>query len=150
PRLDAITTIVRNGVPDGAWIKVLAVVVWLAWAELAVSIAADVVGRLRGRAASRRRGIGWAQEVAGKLVGAVVLVGGLFGSAPHPTAAAPAPSLATALVAVAAPAQVVDRPATPLIHVVAPGESLSSIARDELGDPAAWPTLWEANHDRAF
>ena len=34
--------------------------------------------------------------------------------------------------------------------MVVRGESLSSIARDELGQAAAWPTLWDANQGRVF
>jgi nucleoid-associated protein YgaU len=34
------------------------------------------------------------------------------------------------------------------VHVVRPGESLSTIARSELGDLALWPVLYRANRDR--
>lgn len=34
--------------------------------------------------------------------------------------------------------------------VVQPGDSLSSIAKAELGDPARWPELWEANRLRTM
>jgi nucleoid-associated protein YgaU len=34
------------------------------------------------------------------------------------------------------------------LHVVRPGESLSIIARSELGDVALWPVLYRANRDR--
>jgi nucleoid-associated protein YgaU len=41
-----------------------------------------------------------------------------------------------------------DAPAVtepPATHVVEPGETLWSIARDELGTPARWPEIWEHN-----
>jgi len=34
------------------------------------------------------------------------------------------------------------------LHVVRPGESLSTIARDELGDVAHWELIYRANRDR--
>jgi nucleoid-associated protein YgaU len=34
------------------------------------------------------------------------------------------------------------------VHVVRAGESLSSIARDELGDVALWEAIYRANRDR--
>jgi nucleoid-associated protein YgaU len=34
------------------------------------------------------------------------------------------------------------------VHVVRPGESLSMIAKDRLGDIALWPVLYRANRDR--
>ena len=34
------------------------------------------------------------------------------------------------------------------LHVVRVGESLSTIARSELGDIALWPVLYRANRDR--
>jgi nucleoid-associated protein YgaU len=34
------------------------------------------------------------------------------------------------------------------LHVVQPGESLATIAQDELGDIALWPLLYRANRDR--
>ena len=41
-------------------------------------------------------------------------------------------------------------PVLPAPHVVVRGETLSSIADDELGTPAAWPFLWETNRGRSF
>ena len=34
--------------------------------------------------------------------------------------------------------------------LVEPGDTLSAIAADELGDPTAWPQLWEVNRGHAF
>ncbi|MCB0969041.1 MAG: LysM peptidoglycan-binding domain-containing protein, partial [Ilumatobacter sp.] len=41
-------------------------------------------------------------------------------------------------------------PAAPAQHVVEEGESLWSIADDELGDPSRWPELYEQNQGRTF
>ena len=157
PHLDRMSGVLRDGLSDGFWIKVMAVVVWLAWVQVIVAIGTEVVARVRGRSTDRRRGLGWAQAVAGQLVGALAVAGGLIGSAPH-AVAAPTPSLASTMAAVAGPAPAASPSPTtavavaapPATHVVVPGESLSSIARDELGQAAAWPTLWDANQGRAF
>ncbi len=34
------------------------------------------------------------------------------------------------------------------LHVVRPGESLATIAEQQLGDRALWPVLYKANRDR--
>ena len=155
PHLDRLPDVLRDGLSDGFWIKAIALVVWLAWAQVIIAVGAEVVARVRGRSSDRRRGLGWAQAVAGQLVGALAVAGGLVGSAPH-AIAAPAPSLASTLVAVAGPPPAAPSTmapvalAAPVQHVVVRGESLSSIARDELGQAAAWPTLWDANQGRVF
>ena len=102
PHLDRLPDVLRDGLSDGFWVKAIALVVWLAWAQVIVAVGAEVVARVRGRSSDRRRGLGWAQAVAGQLVGALAVAGGLVGSAPH-AVAAPAPSLASTLVAVAGP-----------------------------------------------
>jgi hypothetical protein len=40
--------------------------------------------------------------------------------------------------------------AAPEVIVVAPGDTLWSLAGATYGDPRAWPTLWDANRGRAF
>ena len=156
PHLERLADVLRDGLSDGFWVKAIALVVWLAWAQVIVAVGAEVVARVRGRSSDRRRGLGWAQAVAGQLVGALAVAGGLIGSAPH-AVAAPSPSLASTLVAVAGPTPTAPSTAAPVTaaaaafeHLVVPGESLSSIARDELGRAAAWPALWDANQGRVF
>ena len=155
PHLERLPDVLRDGFSDTFWVKAIALVVWLAWAQVIVAVGAEVVAQRGAAASDRRRGLGWAQAVAGQLVGALAVAGGLVGSAPH-AVAAPAPSLASTLVAVAGPSPAAprrrrrSRSAAPVNHVVVRGESLSSIARDELGQAAAWPTLWDANQGRVF
>ena len=156
PHLERLPDVLRDGLSDGFWVKAMALVVWFAWAQVIVAVGAEVVARVRGRSSDRRRGLGWAQAVAGQLVGALAVAGGLIGSAPH-AVAAPSPSLASTLVAVAGPTPTAPSTAAPVTvaaaafeHLVVPGESLSSIARDELGQAAAWPALWDANQGRVF
>jgi len=36
----------------------------------------------------------------------------------------------------------------PRVHVVQPGETLWSIARQSVGDPTLWPALYQANRDQ--
>lgn len=47
------------------------------------------------------------------------------------------------------PGWTVVLPEVPTVEVV-PGDTLSAIARDRLGDAGAWPEIWEANRDAEF
>lgn len=89
PSLDTIWHAVRAGdISDTTVIKALAVVVWIAWTRLALSVAIEVVARVGGRPAPRVGVLGSAQHWAAALVAAITLVG----VAPRPALAAHAPS----------------------------------------------------------
>ena len=118
PHLERLPDVLRDGLSDTFWVKAIALVVWLAWAQVIVAVGAEVVARVRGRSSDRHRGLGWAQTVAGQLVGALAVAGGLVGSAPH-AVAAPAPSLASTLIAVAGPSPAAPSTTAP-VAVAAP------------------------------
>ena len=116
----------RQAIPAQALVDALAVVVWLAWASLLVSVALEIPATLRGRAARRLPVAGVLQPVAGRLVAAVVVAGLALTPRPgHAPAAAPLASrlpplagrppaalvLATATATATAPA---PSPAVPL------------------------------------
>jgi hypothetical protein len=156
PHLGQLRAALHDGVPDGFWLKAAAIVVWLAWLQLVLALAAEVVSLARGRSNSRTVGFGWAQVVAARLVGAVVVAGGLAGAVPHAGAEAghkveACPSVESAVTAMAAPSMVAPGVAAgPATHVVVRGESLSSIAQAELGEARQWPAIWDANRGRSF
>ena len=72
----------RQGIPAQALIDALAVVVWICWASLVASIAAEVLGALCGRRARRLPVAGIFQPLTGRLVAAVVVAG--LALAPRP------------------------------------------------------------------
>lgn len=63
----------RDGVPSSLVIKALAVVCWVAWASLVVSVATEVASLVRGRAAHRLRLAGPLQSLVAVLVAAIAL-----------------------------------------------------------------------------
>ena len=141
------------GSDDAVWLKAFAVVVWLAWAQLAVAVLREVVAAVRHRTGSARSG--WAAAVAGRLVGALLVSSGGLSYVPHAlpfaeAAANPVAVPAATTTIAASVARLAAPPVLPAPHVVVRGETLSSIADDELGTPAAWPFLWETNRGRSF
>ncbi|MGH9030834.1 MAG: LysM peptidoglycan-binding domain-containing protein [Acidimicrobiia bacterium] len=84
--------------PDTVW-KILAVVVWIAWAQLAVAAVVEVVALARGGIASPIRGLAHMQGLTGPLLSAAALL--LPSSVGHSSsnATVPAPSMARTLVA---------------------------------------------------
>ena len=159
PRVDQLRLAFDTGIPDLFWLKAFAAVVWVAWLQVALAIGLELAALVRGRCARPRVGLGWAQHLVTRLVGAVVLASSLVGHVPS-ASAAPIMPLMTVAVPASAALPTDPAPASPLAapradassttHVVVRGETLSSIAEDELGQQAAWPAIWTANQGRAF
>ena len=63
----------RQGIPDQTLVDALAVVVWITWATLVVSIAVEIAAALKGRHASRLPLAGIFQPVTGRLVATVIV-----------------------------------------------------------------------------
>ncbi|NMR21464.1 LysM peptidoglycan-binding domain-containing protein [Cellulomonas fimi] len=139
---------------DGTLVlQVITLVAWLAWVVLSASILLEVVARLRGARAPRIPGLHVPQLAALQLVSAAAL---LFVAVPsvgmNVAGAAPAHA-AMAPHVVDAPVMVESReggagPASPVAgstYTVQPGDSLSAIARDQLGDADRWPELVDLN-----
>lgn len=131
-------------------LRVIAVVAWLAWAVLTLSVVLEVASRVRGVRAPRIPGLRVPQLAAHQLVAAAALVFVSLPVAPPPAVghatAAVVPALtsssATASLAAADPEQVA---APPVTYTVQPGDSLSAIARDQLGDLERWPDIVALN-----
>ena len=160
PSLAQVQAALDLGLPDGFWLKLFAVVVWLAWLQLVAALVRELIARVRGRAVRPRLGDVWAQTVAARLIGAIALAATVIGPSsaasgqplPDAVAALSGRSAAMGAAPTYAPAPI-DAPAEPgasTTHTVERGESLSSIAADELGDQAAWPRIWTANRGRSF
>ena len=137
----------------------ITVLAWAAWLVLTASILLEAAARLRGARAPRLPGFSMPQVAARQLVGAAAL---LFVVAPatatfagHPSprrARHPATAPAAPVPAAPAPARPATpaRPArpgrpTPRTYVVRPGDTLSGIARRELGAAGRWRDLVDLN-----
>jgi len=153
PTLGQIWTALRS--PDDGTLVLQAVtfVAWLAWVVLSVAILLEVVARLRGVRAPRIPGLHVPQFAARQLVSAAAL---LFVAIPSVgmTAVGAAPAhAAMAHHVVDAPVRVESREVDTghasavewSTYTVQPGDSLSAIARDQLGDADRWPELVDLN-----
>ena len=84
----------ERGIPDVVLLKSLALVVWLAWTLLLVSLSAEVAASARGLSAPNIAFVGPFQVLAGALVGAIIV--SAFTTITR-TTLADAPSLVTSL-----------------------------------------------------
>jgi len=147
----------------------IAIIAWLAWAFLAISVLVEIASQIRGVRTPRLPGLRLPQSAARSLVATaallfiaapVILQPGQPGTTPA-DAAVPAPTSVTTL----APTQgapnlhaahlepgdreqvTEDPPAKTKPHTVGPGETLWSIARTHLDDGARYPELADLNRD---
>ena len=133
-------------------VKAIAVIAWLAWTQVMVSAAVEVVAWIRGRVAPSLPFSGPVQLVVRQLVLAVLIVGAsnrdvsVPAAAPQSIAVAYEPLAATreATLAPAAVAAVPTGAAEPRYTVV-PRDSLWRLAERHLGDGLRWRELWELN-----
>src|SRR5579884_4332474 len=63
--------------PDSgaAFMLALLVVGWVGWLSFAFSVVVEIPAQQRGRAAPRLPGLGWSQQIAGALVGSILMLG---------------------------------------------------------------------------
>lgn len=157
PAFDVMWRNIRRGeFTDSAVVHVLALVLWLAWARLAVSLLIELLAKLTGRSAPRVAALGSFQQFAAALVTAIVLFVGWLPRAAivsaSPVRSRPLPVLLLGPDAMAshrAEDRVVPPPGLRSIQVIE-GDTLSGIAAHELGDPRAWPDVWNVNRGRDF
>ena len=167
PTLDQIRTALGTQDDGTLALAAVTVIAWLAWAVLALSISLELVSRLRGVHPPRLPGLHLPQLAARQLVATAALV---FVVTPHTAtldaAASPAYAVtappAGAATAPVAPLQAAPTQHSPATHhpVTAPpvdasrgpgtytvrrGDSLSRIARDQLGDANRWPDIVALN-----
>jgi nucleoid-associated protein YgaU/DNA-binding SARP family transcriptional activator len=159
PDLDTFRTIATVGVTDTFVITTLAVIVWIAWAQLALAIVIETLAALRRRQSGRLPLFPGTQPLAARLVAATLLL--VTAMQPRPLAAAAPLDLA---VATTAPAVVEDEPrplqrstsartathtATQTI-VAGQRDSWWSLAETHLGDGLRWREIRNLNTDRTL
>ena len=139
----------RTELPSAVVLKTVAVVGWMAWLEITVAVLVEIAAQVRPGTVTRLRLPGGrsAQALATHLVAGVMMLSGTR---------APVPSLRPL------PAVVAVSSTSPLSSVspdphdddsaheysVKPGDWLSSIARDELGDTQRYPEITKLNIGR--
>ncbi|MEA5052650.1 MAG: LysM peptidoglycan-binding domain-containing protein, partial [Propionicimonas sp.] len=143
--------------PDDGTITLAAIIIvsWLVWGLLTLTLVLETVALVRGVKAPTLPGL--PQSFARRLVAAsaMLIVSAppvLGGLAQALADEAPATLVATALpsdrLAQAPAAPTNDIPASPaglVDHVVQPGDTLSRLAADHLGDPDRWPEIYDAS-----
>ena len=153
PTLGQVWAALRS--PDDGTLALGAVtlVAWLVWVVLSLSIVLEVVARVRGVRAPRIPGLHVPQLAARQFVSAAALLFvavpsvGLTVAGASPAHAAMAPHVVDASVMVEL-REVDARPVSAVewsTYTVRPGDSLSAIARDQLGDADRWPELVDLN-----
>ncbi len=168
-------TLTRGELDSWTLVKALAVLVWLAWAQLAVSAVAELVAIMRGRRATAVPSSRALRHAAANLVTTAALLfssAGRFADAATPpppelhvalATAPPAPALTGATLprstgephkqlaagptSVEAPTDAPERSATPIWRVQ-PRDTLWGIAQTVLGDGLRWREIHDLNVGR--
>ncbi|KJS55681.1 hypothetical protein VM98_11955, partial [Streptomyces rubellomurinus subsp. indigoferus] len=153
-----------TGADDGRlFLWLLVVVGWLAWACFALSVLLEVPAQLRGRIARRIPAFGWSQRLAAGLVGSVLallpVAGSAFAAAPQAAHAATAPAQLTpgvqraalpAAQSARALAPAADQQPTYTVRDSRPADSLWSIAERQLGSGERWVEIAKLNDGRVM
>ncbi|MFD0257604.1 LysM peptidoglycan-binding domain-containing protein [Kitasatospora indigofera] len=141
----------------------LVVTGWLGWACFAFSVLLEIPAQLRGRIARRIPAFGWSQRIAAGLVGSVIallpVAGSAFAAAPDRSQAvlsAPqltaGPQYAALPAAQAAPAlaPAAEPQAGYTVRDSRPADSLWSIAERQLGSGSRWTEIAKLNDGRVM
>ncbi|MFF2374781.1 LysM peptidoglycan-binding domain-containing protein [Streptomyces xiamenensis] len=128
----------------------LTLIGWYGWVTFSVSVALEAMAALRDRKAPRFRMLGGSQQLAGTLIGGILLLlpaGTAFATPPASAATLSAPVLAGAVATAptTASSTTTTETYTGPIHQVQRGESLWSIAEKRLGSGTRWHDIVDAN-----
>lgn len=161
PSPDAIVeALTRRGVDDAVVVKTLAIVLWVAWLQIALAIAVEIVAVARGRVPRRVPALPGVQSLVARLVATAALLTALSSPRAADTPArvpivhlSPAAVTATT-VPVAPPPAVHDAPLPAAAdgpqYVVQRHDSLWAIAERTLGDGFRWREIRDLNVGRTM
>lgn len=149
----------QERIPDSTLLKALALLGWIAWLQIAVSLVVETTAWVAGRPAPRLRLTGPAQPFVRKLVASAAL---LLGSSNLSQPAYATPLHARPAAVVAAFETAPDRHATRLavaagtpaaaptgnIYTVVRRDTLWGLAERHLGDPLRWREIYDLNRGR--
>lgn len=162
PSIGALREALTNrGIDEAVVVKTVALVIWLAWAQIASAFVVEVVALFRGRPALALPGARSAQAGAARLLAATALISSAFGglrvapAAAHPVALRPAAAVASPTPIVSIPD---DRtvgadgssPVARATYEVTRHDSLWSIAERTLGDGFRWSEIRDLNAGRTM
>lgn len=173
PSIDSLESAARTGVSDQVVVNTLAVIAWLAWAQLALALVVEVFAVARGRQAIRLPVIPGFQITAARLVAGVLMIASTVQPVrAHAAAPQPIPVVAEATVDATVPTHPpflnsVDGPQIQLIGHVddtpapTPGtghptvtvqrhDSYWAIAERTLGDGFRWQEILDLNAGRVL
>ncbi|MGW3352178.1 BTAD domain-containing putative transcriptional regulator [Nonomuraea rubra] len=143
PSMEQVADILASPDDGTLFIAVLQLLVWGAWAQLIFVVICEFVAKARGRRISPRLpGLRGVHRLAAYLVASATLA---VLSPGVSSAAAPPPIVSMApLHPLGQPAG--DEPRTnERIYRVQEGDSLWTIANEQLGSPRRWPKIWRLN-----
>ena len=166
PSLSQVTEALRDAyIPDEFLVKAMAMVCWLVWAQLVVSLVLETIAYVRGRRAGVVPLAGGVQRAAARMVATIALLGVLLstrgatgtGGATSGTALGTVPPARVTLVAdqasgptdVVAPPDAAATAGAPTVEcTVQWRDTLWDLAERHLGDPLRWPEIFQLNDGR--
>ena len=157
PQIDTLGALTQIGVSDTVMINTLAIIVWLAWAQLTIAFLTELAAAVRRQTSRPLPVLPGLQPLAGRLVAAIMLAS----VATQPRVALAGSPLGATLTTVTAtagyqtaepatPAVEEERQPTPSTTTVRTGERDSwwQLAEQHLGDGLRWREIRDLNLNR--
>jgi LysM repeat protein len=127
PSLDTLEQAAQSGVRDEVLVNTLAVIAWLAWAQIVLALVVEMIALVRGRQSVHLPVIPGFQVTAGRLVAGIVMLA----STVHPAAPTPSPT----------------HPVAVVVDATAPSSLGSAMDKRGRGRPQQCSPRWSP-HDR--
>ncbi len=146
PSLDAVEQAARSGISDEVVVKTLAVIAWIAWAQLALALLVETIAVARGRQAIHLPVLPGFQVTAARLVGGILMIASTAQPARAYAAPLPIPAVAEATVEASAETTTVHS----FLHGFGNGDVSPPGLHTDPGTavaPADHPTVTVQRHD---